>query len=403
MLRKGIVSLLTLLLLAAPFSRAEAIPAFARKYGVSCSLCHAPAPRLTPFGEDFAAKGFQFSLDEAPADTIDTGDEQLHLLENIPLAIRLDAYVQALTESPAAASDLQAPWLIKLLSGGQIANKVSYYLYFFMSERGEVAGLEDAYVQFSDLFSSGVDLLVGQFQVSDPLFKRELRLEYEDYQAYRVRVGNTRADLTYDRGLMAAFSPWADADMSVQLLNGRGLDEADETKTYDRDDRKNVAARFSQGFGPLRVGVFGYYGSETGSLTGGTPLDNEFLVYGPDLTLSLATNFELNAQFLRRTDERPFFELEQADTDVDMGFAELVWSPHGPAGRWFFTGLYNHVEADQPLFTVRQGEDSLLDSYRSAAVGANYLLARNLRLTGELQYDLEREGMRLVAGFMSAF
>ena len=32
--------------------------------------------------------------------------------------------------------------------------------------------------------------------MSDPLFKRELRLGYEDYQPYRVRVGDTRADLS---------------------------------------------------------------------------------------------------------------------------------------------------------------------------------------------------------------
>ena len=38
---------------------AEAIPAFARKYQFSCSTCHAPAPRLKPFGEAFAARGFR--------------------------------------------------------------------------------------------------------------------------------------------------------------------------------------------------------------------------------------------------------------------------------------------------------------------------------------------------------
>ncbi len=37
----------------------DAIPAFARKYQFSCSTCHAPAPRLKPFGEEFAARGFR--------------------------------------------------------------------------------------------------------------------------------------------------------------------------------------------------------------------------------------------------------------------------------------------------------------------------------------------------------
>lgn len=378
---------------------AEAIPAFARQYGVSCTLCHAPAPRLTPLGEQFAANGFRFAVEEPPVDSVDTGDPLLQLMNGIPLAIRLDGYVQARSRGPGPAVDLQTPWSIKLLSGGRISERASYYLYFFMSERGEVAGLEDAYVQFSDVLGSGVDLLVGQFQVSDPLFKRELRLEYEDYQAYRVRVGTARADLTYDRGLMAAYSPWAGADMSVQVVNGRGLAEAGDGRTYDSDDGKSVAGRLSQELGPVRVGGFGYYGVES---AGG--VDNRIRIFGPDLTITVAPTVEVNGQYLRRMDGRPFFTDDAvADTDVDMGFVELIWLPGGVAGRWSFTALYNHVAASAPVFTLRQGETGLLENYRAGALGGNYLLARNLRLTGELQYDLDREGFRFVTGFTSAF
>jgi hypothetical protein len=388
-----------LALIGLPARDAEAIPAFARKYNVSCSLCHNPAPRLTAFGETFAANGFQFILGEPPRDTADTGDEQLHLLRELPLAVRLDAYVRADTRSGTPDTDLQTPWSIKLLSGGQIARNISYYMYFFMSERGEVAGLEDAYVQFSDIAGSGIDVLVGQFQVSDPLFKRELRLQYEDYQPYRVRVGAARADLTYDRGLMAIASPWDGADLSLQVVNGRGLEEGSPLRLYDRDHGKNVAARLSQDLGTLRVGGFAYYGVETEDGT-----DSAIRMLGPDATFGLGPTVEVNAQYLRRTDQRPFFtEDGPTDTSVDMGFVELVWSPQGATGRWFFTGLYNHVQSDAPVFTVRQGEPGLLQRYRTAAVGGNYMFARNLRFTSELLYDLDREDARLVMGFMSAF
>src|SRR5512134_2778508 len=63
---------------AAPPSAWE-IPAFARKYGVSCNLCHSPIPRLTAFGETFAANGFRMSSLEPVRDTIDTGDPLLEL------------------------------------------------------------------------------------------------------------------------------------------------------------------------------------------------------------------------------------------------------------------------------------------------------------------------------------
>jgi hypothetical protein len=392
----GVVAVL---LVATPPRDAEAIPAFARQYNVTCSLCHAPAPRLTAFGEQFAANGFRMAVEEEPRDSVDTGDPLLQLMADLPLAVRLDAYVQARSGDVGPAIDLQTPWAIKLLSGGRIAEKVSYYLYFFMSERGEVAGLEDAYVQFTDVAGSGVALLVGQFQVSDPLFKRELRLEFEDYQAYRVRVGDTRADLTYDRGLLAAYSPWEGADASLQLVNGRGLSEASEVRSYDVDDGKSVAGRFSQDFGPVRIGGFGYYGVESSD-----GVDNAITMFGPDLTVPLGSTLELNAQYLRRNDERPFFSTDGlTDTDIDMGFAELLWAPEGDAGRWFITALYNHIDADAPLFTIRQGESGLLDSYRSWAVGGNYLMARNVRFTGEVQFDLDRDTFRLVAGFMTAF
>jgi len=380
---------------------ANGIPAFARKYGVSCSMCHSPAPRLNAFGEAFAANGFEFAPGEIPRDTMNTGDPLLRLQRSLPLAVRVDAYVQSYTQSQQDATrfDLQTPWGIKLLSGGQVADKVSYYMYFYMSERGEIAGLEDAYIQFTDLAGTGASLIVGQFQVSDPLYKRELRLEYEDYQVYRVRVGDVRADLTYDRGGMLLYSPWDGMDATVQILNGRGLSEADESKHYDRDTFKTYVLRLSQEFGPLRFGAFGYYGEESQE-----GVHDRVRVYGPDMTIGLTPNLELNGQYLRRDDTNPFFDGPGPDdTKVDAGLLELIWSPTGPNGRWFLTGLYNHVEADDRIFTVRQGESGMLDSYRAFAVGASYLVRRNLRFMGEALYDLDSEGGRLTAGFTAAF
>lgn len=389
-------------LLAAEVAPADAIPPFARRYRASCSLCHSPAPRLTEFGEQFAGNGFVFMHGEEPRDTIATGDTLLALGSRLPIGLRIDAYLQARTNAPQdeARFDFQTPYGIKLFSSAVIAKNISYYLYFFLTERGEVAGLEDAYVQFSDLGGTGVSVMVGQFQASDPLFKRELRLEFEDYQVYRVRVGDTRADLTYDRGLMAVWSPWANGDLAVQVLNGRGLTAAGDNRQFDRDPWKNVAVRYSQGFGPLRLGAFGLFGTEEAD-----DVENRFTIWGPDATLALGSSAELNVQYLRRTDDDPFYDAAGApeETVVQGGFAELVWSPTGPTGRWYFTGLVNWLESDDPVFTVRQGEPGPIERYRTAALGASYLLRRNLRLLLEPQYDLDEERVRFTAGFTAAF
>lgn len=48
----------------------------------------------------------------------------------------------------------------------------SLIIYILSLLRGrEIAGLEDAFIMFNNLFKTNLDLYVGQFQVSDPLLK----------------------------------------------------------------------------------------------------------------------------------------------------------------------------------------------------------------------------------------
>src|SRR5690606_6600002 len=134
------VAAAALALLSASAAHATDIPAFARKYRVSCAMCHSPAPRLNAFGEQFAANGFEFAPGEPARDTVQTGDPLLRRPSSSPIAVRIDAFTQVLSPAPRdqAAVDLQLPYNTKLLSGGPIGDKISYYMYFFLSERGEV-------------------------------------------------------------------------------------------------------------------------------------------------------------------------------------------------------------------------------------------------------------------------
>ena len=415
-MRAFAVAVLFLAFLATATDRADAIPAFARKYRTTCATCHSPIPRLNAFGERFAANGFELPGEQQPRDTINTGDPLLRLQQSLPLAVRIDAYMAAYAGARGAqvASDLQTPWAVKLLSGGQVADKISYYIYFLLSERGEVGGLEDAYVQFTDIGGSGVSVIAGQFQVSDPMFKRELRLEYEDYQPYRVRIGDTRADLTYDRGLMALWSPRDGTDLTLEVVNGQGLTAADNNRQYDRDDFKNVALRVSQDVGTARIGAFGYYGREQAE-----GVKSSFTVFGPDATVPLGSIGEVNIQLLRRWDDDPFLgsctttspcpggATQPFSTTIDAAMAEVLYWPAGPGGRWYLTGLWNWVEADAPVLSLRLGEQDVppgfLSRYHTGAVGLNYVLRRNVRLLGETMRDFEQKQTRFIAGFTLAF
>lgn len=416
MRRIAVAAVLAVVLAAASATPAGAIPPFARKYRVSCATCHSPVPRLNAFGEAFAANGFEFAVGEPPRDTIATGDPLLRLQQDIPIGVRLDAYISALSrrERGQVVVDQQLPWVVKVLSGGQVADRISYYMYFLVSERGEVAGLEDAYIQFTDIAGSGVSVLAGQFQVSDPLFKRELRLQYEDYQPYRARVGDTRADLTYDRGLMAVWSPVRGTDLAFQVVNGAGLNAANAERQYDNNGFKNLSARVSQDAGPLRVGLFGYYGEE-----GAEGNTSRIRVFGPDASLALGANTEVNVQYLRRWDTDPFLgacsvaapcpggATRPFGTRVDAAMAELIFSPGGPGGRWHVAGLWNWIDADAPVVSLRLGEQDtplgFLERYHTGGMGLHYVLRRNVRLQGEGSWDFEREQARLVTGFSLAF
>lgn len=373
---------------------AHALPVFARRYRLTCAVCHNPVPVLNAFGEQFAANGFRLSPQEEPGDTISTGDPLLQLMATLPLAVRLDAYAQVYANGRAAA-DFQTPYLLKVLSSGGLSRDISYYFYAMLSDRGEVAGIEDAFLYFNDLGGQPVDLAVGQFQVSDPLFKRELRLEFEDYAIYRARVGEVPLDLTYDRGLMVS-ADLAGFGITGQFFNGNGIGPAQPNRRFDVDRGKNWGLRVSRELAPgIRLGGYGLSG---GAHANG--LHNVTTIYGLDATLATGP-FELNGQYIHRKDDRPTFTPGDPDTRVEGGFAELLVRPAG--SRFYGFGLYNLVTADQPLLDVRLGGPAGIRRYETFSAGMGHQLRRNLRVSVETTFDVEQEHMRWTLGFVSAF
>jgi hypothetical protein len=362
-----------------------AIPAFARKYNMSCTTCHSPFPRLKTYGDEFAGNGFKLPGQEPARYTRETGDDQLQLLRELPLALRFEGYARWQPQT-AGRSDLQTPYLLKILSGGSITRDVSYYFYFFFSERGEVAGIEDAFIIFNDLFGTDLDVYVGQYQISDPLFKRELRLMLEDYQIYRAKPGTSGINLTYDRGVMLTYGLPTHTNITVELLNGSGIGPADAARNFDTDKYKNGLIRISQDVVKgVRVGGFGYYGKEA---QGG--IVNTMWMAGPDLSLTFEP-VELNVQYLERRDDDPWFAFATKKTTTRGGFGEMIYFPEGDRSTWYAAALYNWLEI--PGST----------RYQSATGHFGYMLARNFRLIGEYTYDFEAKGNKFTIGFISAF
>lgn len=384
------IVILSIFLLAFLSSEALAIPAFARKYSLSCKVCHAPFPKLKPYGDEFAGNGFVIKDKETPRYNIDTGDRLLSLLREVPIAIRFDGFL-SFNNAASEGLDFSTPFVIKLLSGGELTRNISYYFYFFFSERGEVAGLEDAFIMLNNLFKTDLDVYIGQFQVSDPLFKREVRLTYEDYRIYKVRVGQARANLTYDRGIMLTYGLPTGTDLTFEVVNGLGLLPGDEAGSFDTDKYKNFMLRVSQDLvDNIRIGAFGYSGREKQGET-----VNSLWMLGGDLTLS-SPKLELNLQYVERRDNNPYFYLLAPEKiSTRGGFAELIYLPRADDSRWYTAAIFNWVDSEQPGL-----------KYTSAALHYGYLLRRNVRLTAEGTYvfksDLPRH-FRLGLGLITAY
>jgi hypothetical protein len=385
----------TILILMLP-EHSRAIPAFARKYQISCQVCHSPAPHLKPFGEEFAGNGFRLTEYESPRYYIQAGDEQLSLLREIPFAIRLEGF-GTYNFGHNKTADFGTLSGVKLLSGGELSDKLSYYMYFFMSEGGEIVGLEDAFLTYSDLFGTGINISAGQFQVCDPFYKRELRLTLEDLAILTSVPGQSTAALTYDRGIIADYSiPKLNTDIVVEVVNGNGLSIGGEEFVFDKDSYKNVMGVINQPLGKaLSIGFMGYKARER-MIENMSYYYSDVRMFGPILKLDFNQRLMINMQYIKRTDSEVYDEDAMdliGSVDTQGAYLEAIYAPKGDMSKSYLTGLLNWVDSDyEPL------------NYKSATLNYAYLLRRNVRLVSELTWlEQEEKYARFSLGFVAAF
>lgn len=377
---------------------ALAMPAFARQYNISCAACHSAFPRLNEFGEFFADQNFR--LPNWRDTTVDTGDAMLALPKSLPIAVRAQSFVQLRDGddiNPAtgptgndASFDFQAPYLVKLLASAPLSDHITFYFYGILAEKGgngEVV-LEDAWFQHDDLFGTGVSAMLGQFQVSDLMFPREVRLTFQDFYAYRA------AGITYDRGVILSrgFGP---VDLAVGAVNGNGIEQnfsidspgyRRPDRLFDNDSDKSLFGRAGFGVKRVNVGLFGLVGKQR-SAAGAAGVDagarnTDKWIAGLDLSGNLAPNVHWFAQGLWNSWDNFLDAAPTEDYQWFGGFAGLDYIRNE---RWTYSLLYNHADAGDFDDT-----DTLFKgiNMRSVSVGAAYYFMRNVKAVVELNADL---------------
>lgn len=385
------VSLLTL-----SMQDAVAMPEFARRYDLSCAACHSAFPRLNKFGEYFADNNMRLPNWKETADRIE--DENLALPAYPPIAMRAQAYAQArqgksidpLTGAEQySGADFQAPYLVKVLSSAPLSENITYYFYAILAEKGEngVALLEDAWFRHADIFGSGIGMMLGQFQLSDLMFPREVRLPFQDYLAYRM------AGITYDRGVLfdRKFGP---IGVDLGFSNGNGIHDnlainspgyVRPDRMFDNDSSKTAFGRVGTELGPVALGLFGAAGKQR-SATGPAGLtrgerDTDKRVMGIDASGQIGAYTYWYAQYLWNSWDGFLDSDPTRNYRWDGGFAGVDWIPNE---RWALSALYNYDNAGDLAHTdtIYEGIDM-----NSLSLTASYYFMRNVKGVIEVNFD----------------
>ncbi|MCO5100812.1 MAG: hypothetical protein M9885_07945 [Burkholderiaceae bacterium] len=383
-------------LLLLPTQNAVAMPEFARRYNLSCAACHSAFPRLNKFGEHFAKNNMRMPNWKETAAEI--GDDDLALPAYPPFAVRAQAYVQAREgkaidpvtgASEYSATDFQSPYLIKLLSSAPLSENITYYFYAILAEKGGngVTLVEDAWFRHANLFGSGIGMMLGQFQLSDLMFPREVRLPFQDFMAYRM------AGITYDRGVLfdRDVGPFS---IALGLTNGNGINDnlginspgyARPDRMFDNDSSKTVFGRLGTDLGSVGVGLFAASGKQrsatgpAGTVRGLRKTDKR--VVGLDASGQIGDDTHWYAQYLWNTWD--------GFLDVDPtrkyrwrgGFAGVDWIPNA---RWAFSALYNYDNAGDLAHTDTVYEGIAMNSL---SLTASYYFMRNVKGIVEVNFD----------------
>jgi hypothetical protein len=362
--------LLVAVCLALP-SGSYGIPAFARKYGFNCMMCHTAYPKLNDWGQRFRDNGYQLPGQE--------GREPSVFETPTPISLRTATGLNIYSGDDATTSGFDIMGL-DLLGGGVLHRNVSVFLIYTPrvdeptadytgAEASQPGAIESASIIFSNIATGALNLRVGRFEPAYHLFssKRSFYL-LEPYEIYDLAT--PASDFLFDDnqlGIEATGHFRSGFKYALGVVNGTGPRPDDNMA---KDLYMCLFQTFGAGDGQSagqRLAAFGYYGqqplTEIGDMvapTGETAgKDNKpYYRYGGALSLNWRT-FNLEAMYLRGTDDKAFntFDVTK-DYDFRGGFAELDYA-----------GLWNNRLVASVLFNWIEPPDEDPDSRLRAYSG----------------------------------
>ena len=331
------IAMLVLLILA---QDTMAIPAFARKYGFNCNMCHTAYTKLNDFGQRYRDNGYQVPGQE--------GHEKSVLDTSTPIAMRLTLGYSAYDNADGKTNGFNLLGF-DFFAAGVLHKNISFLLIytprldepgadFSGNDAGQPGALESVSLIFSNVIQDALNLRIGRFEPGYHVFssKRSYYL-FQPYEIYSFTSPLNNYSFDDNQiGIEATGHFRSGLKYAAGFINGNG---AFADNNANKDMYGNLVYTFGAGDGQSagqRIGVFGYYGwqptadlpgtviSPTGATNGKG--NKGFTRYGVDGSFNWET-FNLKLFYMNGVDDKVFNDIDpESEYKYSGGFAELDYA-----------------------------------------------------------------------------
>lgn len=278
----GTLVVLAVSWMIAPVRDANAITAFARKYGVSCNVCHVAGYKLTATGQKFLRGGHKMPGAPAEEKDVKLGDYLALTAKLRSQATGSKVVEQDKEDVKKSGTNFQAHAL-SLYSGGPLDKGFSYFAEYYLSENESVSAdpaklvdeknslqgnwarskLAEMYLQYHKYFADDVFVSARMGRIMSSLVHLHgggARLEYSRPLAFNTTLGDNPYK-TYNRQYgWSAAGAYKDLFVEAGLVNGTGKFE--NAVELDTEQHKDVflTADYTLDSNGSMIGAYWYKG-----------------------------------------------------------------------------------------------------------------------------------------------
>lgn len=365
------------LLLISYSTTANAIPAFARKNSISCSVCHSAWPALNKVGRDYKENGYRFAPLQVPNIKV---SDHLKWDESLPVSVVLVA--RPYDKKDSGETKIRALHEAELMIGGPMGENMSG---FFEMEAED----EDTNARGLDVGIPLAQLTYNQSAAFNLQFSYGGVMYFDPYNTYTDSRRLTRGHLTTlgsyggadnDEGLRSAHQnitafgrPVNNVFYGVSIGGSGGDAEGEEPAT--------IMARVAYDVTPdIMVGLLSVSGTCAASSVVGAacPVDRDFDRTALDIQAVIQKSLTITAVVMSATDDNP---TATAELENDAMYIQAFYVDRSN-GRTNWAPLIRYDSYDK-----NDGAESISE----ITLGMNYYFSDNVR--GMFEYwDRAGEG-----------